>query len=192
MENKKIVYYFGFGTNKDLDMMAHMIGRNDIKGEAGRLIGFDVCIQRADQFRTEIPETSPLPVAPKDLILNSWGPNFEMYVSRPNPEGVAYGTIWEITPEELELVREWELVDYGAQEDAWGIAFNSKGEVFQVITQSFMHPPADIDRVVEDSDYEAYIWSKEAMLKRADELRLQYLKLKAEGKIVSLSPVKSD
>lgn len=177
-----MINYFGFGTNKDLDMMAHMIGRDNIKGEPGKLIGFEVCIQRTDQFRTEIPKTSPINVSPKDLILNSWGPNFEMYVSRPNPDAVAYGTIWEITEDELELVREWEIVDYGAQEDAWGIAINSKGEPVQVITQSFMHPPAEIDRVVTGPDYEPYIWPKDAMLKRADELRLQYLRLKEESK----------
>jgi hypothetical protein len=177
-----MISYFGFGTNKDLDMMAHMIGRENIKGEAGKLIGYEICIQKADQFRTEIPPTSPIPVSPKDLILKSWGPEFEMFVSRPNPEGIAYGTIWEITSEELELVREWELVEYGAQEDAWGIAINAEGEPVQVITQSFMKPPIDIDRVITGEDYNPYIWPKEAMLKRADELRLQYLKFKEEAK----------
>lgn len=174
------VNYFGFGTNRDLDMMAHMIGREEIEGEPGRLMGYEVCIQRADQFRTEIADTSPIPVSPKDIILRSWGPKFEMYVSRPNPDGIAYGTIWKITPEELELVREWELVDYGAQEDAKGMAINSQGQMIEVITQSFLKP-AEIDRVVTGDDYDPYIWSKEAMLKRADELRLQYLKFKAEA-----------
>jgi hypothetical protein len=174
-DTQKTILYFGFGTNKDLEMMEHMIGRKKIKGIPGILVGYEVCIQRADQFRKDIPPTTPYPVSPKDLILKSWGPNFEMYVSRPNPTGLAYGTIWEITPEELKLVREWELVDYGAQEDAWGIAVDSTGKLCKIITQSFMKPPIDIDRVIEGKDYPAYIAPKEAMLKRADEIREQYL-----------------
>ncbi len=106
-----------------------------------------------------------------------------MYVSRPNPDGVIYGTIWHITPEEFELVREWEMVDYGAQEDAKGKAINAKGKVVEVITQSFINDPIpEIDKVITGDDYKPYIASKEAMLKRADEIRLQYLELKKKTK----------
>jgi hypothetical protein len=41
-----------------------------------------------------------------------------------------------------------------------------------------MKPPIDIDRVIEGDDYPAYIAPKEAMLKRADEIREQYLQFK--------------
>jgi len=175
----KTIKYFGFGTNRDLDMMTHMIGRANISGEPAKLMGYELCIQRGKQFRNEIPKTSPLDISPRTLIVSAWGPEFEMYVSRPNPDGVIYGTIWDITPEEFELTREWEMVDYGAQEDAKGIAINSKGEIIEVITQSFLNPPIpEIDRVVTEENYEPYIASKEAMLKRAGEVRLQYLDLK--------------
>lgn len=181
MQNDNIIYYFGFGTNKDRDMMEHMVGRKGLIGEPGKLIGYDVCIQRADQFRTEIPENTPFKASPKDLIIKSWGQDFEMFVSKPNPDGVAYGTIWQLTLEELEFVREWEMVDYGAQEDAWGTAINEKGESFQVITQSFMKPPIEIDRVVTGEDYEPYIWPKKAMLRHADRILEQYKRLKSQG-----------
>lgn len=175
----KTIKYFGFGTNRDLEMMAHMVGREDISGEPGKLIGYELCIQRGKQFRNEIPKTSSLGISPRTLVVNSWGPEFKMYVSRLNPDGVIYGTIWDITPEEFELTREWEMVDYGAQEDAKGIAVNSKGEIIEVITQSFLNPPIpEIDKVITGENYEPYIASKEAMLKKADEVRLQYLDLK--------------
>ncbi len=183
LQDKDMLYYFGFGTNKDLAMMQHMIGRDDIEGRPGKLLGYEVCIQKTSQFRTEIPPKTPLKKSPRDLIIASWGPDFEMYVSRPNPNAVAHGTIWKITLEELELVREWEIVDYGAQEDGCGTAVNEKGESFKVITQSFMKEPYEIDRVVVGSDYEPYIWSKEAMLKKADEVRLQYLDFKKKGMV---------
>lgn len=175
----KTIKYFGFGTNRDLDMMVHMVGRENIFGEPGKLMGYELCIQRGKQFRDEILKTSPLEISPRTLIVKSWGPEFEMYVSRPNPDGVIYGTIWDITPEEFELVREWEMVDYGAQEDVKGLAINSKGEIVEVITQSFLNPPIpEIDKVITGDNYEPYIASKEAMLKKADEVRFQYLDLK--------------
>ena len=94
----KTVQYFGFGTNRDLEMMAHMIGREDISGEPGKLVGYELCTLRGKQFRDEIPTTSPLDISPLTLVVDLMGPEFEMYVSRPNPDGVIYGTIWEITP----------------------------------------------------------------------------------------------
>ena len=177
-KNKTTINYFGFGTNRDLEMMQHMIGRQDIKGEHGRLIGYEITIQGANQFRTKIPPGSPTPDrSPRDLIMKGWGPGFEMFTSRPNPTGIAYGTIWYITPEELELVREWEIVDYGGQEDAYGIAITDDGRLIEIITQSFLEP-AGIDRVITGDDYSPYIWDKKAMLEYADKIRLQYLELK--------------
>jgi hypothetical protein len=180
-KTKETVAYFGFGTNRDLSMMQHMIGRKKIRGQHGQLPGYEITIQRADQFRTQKLPTSPLPnKSPRDLIMNTWGPGFEMYTSRPNPTGVAYGTIWYVTHEELELVREWEIVDYGCQEDAYGVAITDEGEKVEVITQSFLRP-AEIDRVVVGDDYEPYIWDKREMLKMADKLRLEYLERKRKG-----------
>ena len=175
----EVIKYFGYGTNRDLAMMEHIIGRKDILGEPAKLPGYDVCIQKADQFRTKIPKNSPVPkYSPRDLIMKGWGPKFEMYVSRPNSKGIAYGTIWYITSFELELVREWEIVDYGCQEDAYGIAITKKGEKIPVITQSFLRPKTTpIDRVVKGDNYEPYIWPKKAMLKRADDIRENYLKI---------------
>ncbi len=174
------INYFGFGTNRDPEMMEHMIGRKSIKGEHAKLIGYEITIQKASQFRNEIPLTSPNPTkSAKDLILSGWGTEFEMFTSRPNPKGVAYGTIWYITPEELELVENWELVDFGCQERAYGNAITDDGRSIEVVTESFLKP-AEIDRVIEGDDYNPYIWDKEAMLKRADDVRLEYLQIKKE------------
>lgn len=181
-KDQKMINYFGYGSNRDLDMMAHIIGRDNIEGEPGELLGYEMCIQLTHQFRKEIPKNSPLKKSPFEIISDVWGPNFEMYVSRPNQNGVIYGTIWKITPEEMDFVSEWELVDYGAQENTWGIALNSKGEEIKVITQTFLKP-TEIDRVVTGDDYEPYIEDKKAMLRRADETREQYLELKKKGLI---------
>jgi hypothetical protein len=178
---KATIKYFGFGTNRDLEMMQHMIGRENINGEHGRLIGYELTIQKADQFRTKMPATSPNPkMSARDIIMKAWGAKFEMFTSRPNPTGIIYGTIWDITPEELELVKNWEMVDFGCQEEARGIALTDTGELVEVIIQSFLKP-AEIDRVIKGDDYEPYIWDKESLLKKADQVRLNFLGMKKKS-----------
>ncbi|OGK43666.1 hypothetical protein A2957_02860 [Candidatus Roizmanbacteria bacterium RIFCSPLOWO2_01_FULL_38_11] len=179
--NKTYVKYFGFGTNKDLDMMVHMVGRSDLVGEPGRLIGFDVCIQKSREMREEIPETSPLKIPPKDLIIQNWGPDFDMFVSRPNPNGIAYGTIWDLTQDEIDLVKEWEAVDYGVQDEVWAIAIDSKGHFVQVETQTLLKPTDKIDRIITGEDYDPYIAPKKSMLDLADDIRIRYLERKKKG-----------
>lgn len=180
MGENKVIKYFGFGTNKDFDMMSHMVGNKALKGEHGRLIGFEVCIQKPHHFRKDIPITSPLfkqKLTPEDIIISSWGPDFSMYVSRQNPTGVAYGTIWDLTPEEMALVTEWEMVEYGCQENVKGIAVTDDGRLVEVLTQSFANPAqAEVESVVLGDDYEPYIADKKAMLDKADKNRELFLK----------------
>lgn len=182
INSTQTIKYFGFGTNRDHDMMAHMIGRDTIHGEPGQLFGYELCVLRGKQFRDIVPKTSPLTISPRAMIVESWGPDFAMYVSRPNPLGVIFGMIWDMSAEEFKLVREWEMVEYGAQEDAQGIAITASGEFVEVVTQSFLNPPIpEIERVVVGDDYEPYIALKDEMLQRADEVRMVYLKLQKSG-----------
>lgn len=85
LDDKANILYFGFGTNKDMAMMQHMIGREDIAGVPGRLLGYEVCIQKARQMRTLVPPTSPVSKTPRQLIIDNWYDDFPMFVSRPNP-----------------------------------------------------------------------------------------------------------
>ena len=173
-----VIKYFGFGTNKDRDMMEHMVGRKGLLGEPAKLPGYQVCPSLAKDFRKEIPPDSPSPYrSAYDILANGWGPDFEMYCSVPDKDAVAYGTLWYLTPLELALCREWELVDYGCQEDAYGVAITESGDKIPVITQSFMRPPFKIHKKVDGSDYPAYVADKAAMLKTADESRESYIKL---------------
>jgi hypothetical protein len=68
-------------------------------------------------------------------------------------------------------------VDFGCQERAYGKAITDDGRSVDVVTQSFLKP-AEVDCVITGDDYDPYIWDKETMLKRADKVRLEYLKMK--------------
>ena len=77
----KTIKYFGFGTNKDLDMMIHMVGNPNLKGEHGKLIGYELCIQNINQIRDGI--IPPFKKSPREIIKNGFGNSFKLYVIRP-------------------------------------------------------------------------------------------------------------
>jgi hypothetical protein len=174
---KTIVKYFGYGSNADKDMMAHMVGREDLKGEPGRLVGYQLCVQSLDQIRDIVPPSSPIKESPQQLVRRSFGEKFDLFITVAKPDAVAYGTIWDLTPEEIDLVKEWELVDYGMQEEIQAMAMNSNGELIQVETQAVVDPPADYYVVIEGNDYPRYIADKEKMLKAADKVRQECQKM---------------
>src|SRR3990167_6132240 len=132
---KVVVKYFGYGSNKDLDMMAHMVGRRDLKGEPGKLLGYELCIQKLEQIRDSYP------VSPREIIRKGFGDEFELFIARQKGGSVIYGTIWYLTLDEIELVKNWELVDLGMQEEVEAKAIDSKQSEITVETQAVINPP---------------------------------------------------
>jgi len=179
-QKDKVIKYFGHGTNRDHDMMAAIIGRNNIAGEPGKLLGYELGIQKIENMREKIPENSPIKKPPCDIVKDFQGTNFEMYVVRPNSDAVTHGMIWDVTPDEFEILSDWEAVDCGVQENIETIAINNKGEKISIITHGLLNHPRDVDRIVEGKDYEAYIISRDQMLSSAEVLRKDFLRRKKE------------
>lgn len=166
--------YFGYGTNRDLAMMAAMIGREKIEGQPGKLLGFELCIQKINDIPGEVLKTSPVQTSPREIIVACFDENFELYIIRPKINGLTYGTIWQLTEAEYDLVREWEMLEFGMQEDIKAIAMDSEGRVINVITHGSLSPSLPINRVIEGNDYEDYLVSKEKILAVAETTRKEY------------------
>ncbi len=115
MEEK--VLYFGYGANRDSRMMAAITGNKNLKGRPEVLRGFSLCIQRLDQVPDTIVPSAPVQISPRKILEGNWPSNFTSYIIKEDSEGQVNGTIWELTPLERELVRDWELVDFGWYED---------------------------------------------------------------------------
>ena len=177
MQNRqaKMVRYFGYGTNRDHDMMAAMIGRNNLLGVPGKLPGYELCIQALSDIPDVVAERAPVSLSPREIVGRAFGSSFEVYVTRPNPGSVAYGTIWDITSEELKLVHEWELLDFGMQNEMKATAVGSDGEAVDVDTHGLQNPDTPVNRVVSGDDYVDYLVPREDILRVANEVRLEYL-----------------
>lgn len=171
------IKYFGYGTNADKEMMAHIVGRMDLNGDSGQLIGYQLCVQSIDQIRDTIPPTSPIKESPRDIIRRNFGDAFDLFIAIPKPDAIVHGTIWYLTPLEIESVKNWELVDCGMQEEVQALAMDSKGQLLQVETQAVVDPPAEYHTTIDGDNYEKYLVEKSKILSAADNVRNDFLKI---------------
>ena len=115
--SEEAIQYFAYGANRDLQMMKAITGAQELFGRPGILKGYTLCVQKLNQVPDVASETSPVPISPRELLKQSWPYTFESYIIKPDPNGEVAGTIWELTPLQRELVRDWELVDFGWYKD---------------------------------------------------------------------------
>lgn len=159
------ILYFGYGANSRKEMMQAITGNKDLVGHPAILKGYKLCVQRLDQ----------VPEAPQKILRESWPDNFESYTIKPGGEsdGV-HGMVWELIPLERELVRDWELIDYGWYKDMEGKAVTEEGQEIQVVTEG-LRKGQEVDRVIGGKEYEPFLNRLEDFRKVADMARREYL-----------------
>lgn len=112
MENK--ILYFGYGANSRKEMMEAITGNKNLNGQPGVLRGFKLFVQKMNQVPDSVFPGAPAPISPKVILKPNWGDDFETYIVKPAGEkDEVAGTVWELTSLQRELVRDWELVDFG-------------------------------------------------------------------------------
>lgn len=152
------VYYFGYGANRNADMMRAIVGRKP-KGYAAVFDGYELCIQSWG----DIPKRVQNQLAPV------WGPGFKSYVARPCREKSIKGTVWLLTKEERVLVDEWELTNYWYTPVvvSYGISNN---EIAQVEIQIVIDGQS-ISQIADGKKYKTFLNSKQQMLTVAQKVR---------------------
>ena len=100
MPARNSILFFGYGANRDQDMIKAILGRKP-HGEPATLSGFELCIQTWNEMN------SPT----QNILKNSWGKTFKSYVIRPAISAATSvrGMIWHITSKERKLIDFWEL-----------------------------------------------------------------------------------
>lgn len=150
--------------------MEAITGNKDLVGHPAILKGYKLCVQRLDQ----------VPEVPQKILRESWPDNFESYTIKPGGKSdKVHGMVWELTPLERELVRDWELIDYGWYKDMEGMAV-VEGQEIQVVTEGLRNGQ-EVDREVKGKEYEPFLNRLEDFQKVADMARREYLeKLQAQ------------
>ena len=171
---EKKILYFGYGANSQREMMEAITGNKNLVGQPGILKGFKLCIQKMDQVPDLVFSNSPVPLSPKQILKESWGDDFETYIIKPGEEsdGIA-GTIWELSSLERELVRDWELVDFGWYKDLKGQAVTVDGKIVDIQTEG-LREGQGIDREVNGKDYPPFLNKLEDFQRVAEKAREEY------------------
>lgn len=151
------VLYFGYGANRDPRMIAAITGRPaaELTGSPAVLEGYSLAVQRLEQVPDTVVQSAPVPLSPRGM-LKDWGEDFTTYVIHPSKDGKVSGTIWELTTEERELIRDWELVDFGWYKDCEGRAKTEDGKEVPVITE-MLGAGQQIDHEVDGLHYETWL-----------------------------------
>ena len=154
----EVINYFGYGANRHPRMIAAITGRlaSELVGRPGILEGFSLAIQNIDQVPDAVLEDAPAPISPQALLRESWDDSFRSYVIRQSKDGRVSGTIWELTQDDRERVRDWELIDFGWYKDAEGDATMEDGQQIPVVTERLGDNQV-FTQDVDGSDYETWL-----------------------------------
>jgi hypothetical protein len=131
------IAYFGYGANRDPRMMGWILGQDPdtLTGYLASLDGYGLAIQRLDQVPDKVVQSAPIPRSARDLLKENWDEDFMSYVIFPSPGDKVSGVMWELTPEDRERVRDWELIDFGWYEDVEVSVRDSAGDEHTVVTE---------------------------------------------------------
>ncbi len=181
MENK--VLYFGYGANRDIRMMEAITGNKNLNGQPADLKGFTLVVQRKNQIPDTVLTDAPAPLSPRSL-LEDWPDNFESYNIKPGAEtDEVSGTIWELTPLERDLVRDWELIDFGWYKDLENLkAITQDGKEITVETEG-LREDQEIARQVNGKSYETFLMPIEDFQRIAIKTREEFLARLQEGEL---------
>ncbi len=175
MSENETVLYFGYGANRDPQMIAAILGRpaKELVGQQAVLEGYRLAIQRLDQVPDTVLPKAPAPISPRALLKECWDDDFKSYVALADPEGKILGTIWEMTRDERERVRDWELVDFGWYVDYEGYAVTAEGARVPIIGER-LGDGQTVDHEVDGMDYETWLQDPEKFKIIAEKARREY------------------
>ncbi len=174
MEQK--ILYFGYGANRDPKMMEWITGNKNLIGKPGILKGYALCVQRLDQIPDTVSPTAPAPysLSPREIVINGgWPESFESYTVKKDPQGEVFGTIWVLTPQDRELVRDWELIDFGWYKDISTKVQTADGQVLEIQTEG-VREDQEFDREVDGKNYETWLQLPEDFERIATRSRQEY------------------
>jgi len=162
--SQEIVHYFAYGANRSLEMMGAITGNKNLVVSPTVLKGYELCIQKLNQ----------IPDAPRKLLQDIWPENFSSYVIRPssNKDNQVAGVLWELTPLERELVRDWELIEMGWYKDE-KVKVTKDGKEIEVETE-VLGDGQRVDRVVDGTDYPTFLNELGNFQKIANNAREEY------------------
>jgi hypothetical protein len=177
------VEFFAYGPDADLDVVTAMIGRKPLSARPAVLEGFRLGIQNID----DIPDVKVrgLQGTARQMIRKMWKddvPDFEMYVVRKG-KGQVKGIVYTMRKEDMEIVKDWELVASKWYSIVEGKVTFDDGKTGKVLTIAVKNQ--NIQREVDGLHYDLFFnrgeTFKRTFLAHVKASREQYLERERKG-----------
>lgn len=178
MESK--VLYFGYGANRDQKMMEWITGTKELKGTPAVLKGYKLVVQRLDQIPDEVLPTAPAPYSARHNVAANWAESFTSYTIKEDSESEVHGTLWELSQQDRDLVRDWELIDFGWYKDLNVKVKTEDGKELEVQTEG-IGDGQEYGREVDGTDYETWLNPPAEFERIATKSRQEYFERFGEG-----------
>lgn len=137
------VYFFGYGANRNREKIYQITGKYPSLEFGAILEGYQLCVQNLDLITEK----------PRKILTELYGERFKAYTIKKG-NGIVSGMIWEITPEDLEKIKEWEFV--GDWKEIIEITIRSAGnKTIQAITEKVTDDAQVID-IVDGLSYDEF------------------------------------
>lgn len=150
LDRVRHVYFFGYGADKEVDMIKAITGRKPhVVGDA--ILGdYELCIQALK----DIPQKS---MHIREMIGRGWGPDFLTYTIRPKTGSKVHGTLFRLSLHDRHAVDRWELTYAHWYEKTFiNVVLESTGKVYQTETQ-IMGKGQTVSKVVSGFNYPAWL-----------------------------------
>jgi len=154
-----MIQYFGYGANRDPEMMKAIVGRVP-QGTFATVSDFELCIQ---DWPCLLPKV-------QEMLTPSWDTNFKSYVLRASTNASTRkvrGMVWNITKEERHMIDNWELTG------EWYHVFTLQFGDIQLEIQVIDNQP--VEKVVMSPIYKTFLNDKKRMIKTAERARQWYI-----------------
>ncbi|MFZ1258336.1 MAG: gamma-glutamylcyclotransferase family protein [Candidatus Saccharimonas sp.] len=152
-------YFFGFGADQEVDMIAAIIGRQPRIVGVAVLEGYQLCIQSLEDITDKRAN-------PRAILERTWGKGFRSYAIRPVLGSKVRGTVFEVTKAERLLIDAWELVPEGWQDSAEVTVVGEDGHVYKAYTQVLAKGQREGD-TVNGMMYRSWLMPKEDFVRIA-------------------------
>lgn len=93
------ILFFGYGANRSRNKLRTLLNRDPGENVGAVVEGYCLGIQTLKQIPEEI----------KGTLKSIYGENFKAYTLKKG-RGIVSGSLWEISTEEIEVIKNWEFV----------------------------------------------------------------------------------
>ncbi len=151
--------YFGFGANRDPDMLRAITGQTCLHFPAA-INGWQLCIEHLNDIPRKVQST----------LRRAWGGNFVSYGIVKQPTGRVSGRLWLLTNAQRRAVRNWEFVGTWSHQVAVKAEIKILGLKFLVDAET-EHLARQKVEPVDGLQYPTFLVPKEQIIMTANNVR---------------------